>query len=79
MFWQHEYSNNTRGINARLAQGSTTMNWRTDQIGKNFAVVSFDLPARISKNLVAHVGYTAEVGRSKSSNQGINIGLRYEF
>ena len=55
------------------------MNWRTDKIGKDFAVVSFDLPARISKNLVAHAGYTAEVGRSKSSNQGVNIGLRYEF
>ena len=79
VFWQHEYSNNTRGINARLAQGSSSMNWQTDKIGKDFAVVSFDLPARISKNLVAHVGYTAEVGRSKSSNQGVNIGLRYEF
>jgi autotransporter-associated beta strand protein len=77
--WQHEFSNNTRGVNARLAQGSTTMNWRTDKIGQDFAVVSFDLPARVSKNLVAHVGYTAEVGRSKSSNQGINLGLRYEF
>ena len=46
------------------------MNFRTDKIGQNFAVVSFDLPARISKNLVAHVGYTAEVGRDKSSNHG---------
>jgi len=77
--WQHEFSNNTRGVNARLAQGSTTMNWRTDKIGQNFAVVSFDLPARVTKNLVAHVGYTAEVGRDKSSNQGVNLGLRYEF
>jgi outer membrane autotransporter protein len=77
--WQHEFSNDTRGVNARLAQGSATMNWRTDKIGKNFAVVSVDVPARISKNLVANIGYTAEVGRSKSSNQGINLGLRYEF
>jgi outer membrane autotransporter protein len=77
--WQHEFSNDTRGVDARLAQASTTMNWRTDKIGQNFAVVSVDVPARISKNLVANVGYTAEVGRSKSSNQGINLGLRYEF
>jgi outer membrane autotransporter protein len=77
--WQHEFSNDTRGVNARLAQGSATMNWRTDKIGQNFAVVSVDVPARISKNLVANIGYTAEVGRSKSSNQGINLGLRYEF
>jgi outer membrane lipase/esterase len=77
--WQHEFSNNTRGVNARLAQGSSTMNFRTDKIGQNFAVVSFDLPARVTKNLMANVGYTAEVGRSKSSNQGVNLGLRYEF
>jgi hypothetical protein len=55
------------------------MTFRTDRIGQNFAVVSADLPARISKNVVASVGYAAEVGRSKSSNMGINIGLRYEF
>ncbi|PIU53040.1 MAG: hypothetical protein COS90_08375 [Deltaproteobacteria bacterium CG07_land_8_20_14_0_80_60_11] len=77
--WQHEFSNNTRGVNARLAQGSTTMNFRTDKIGQNFAVVSFDLPARVTKNLVAHVGYTAEVGRDKISNQGVNLGLKYAF
>jgi outer membrane lipase/esterase len=77
--WQHEFADNTRGVNARLAQGSSTMTFRTDRIGQNFAVVSADLPARISKNVVASVGYAAEVGRSKSSNMGINIGLRYEF
>ena len=55
------------------------MNFRTDRIGQNFALISVDFPAKISKNLVANVGYTAEVGRSKSSNQGINLGLRYEF
>jgi outer membrane autotransporter protein len=77
--WQHEFSDNTRGVNARLAQGSSTMNFRTDKIGQDFAVVSFDLPAQVTKNLVGYVGYTAEVGRDKSSNQGVNLGLRYEF
>ena len=77
--WQHEYSDNTRGLNARLAQGSSTMNFRTDKLGRNFAVVSADVSARISKKFVAHVGYTAEVGRSNSSNQGVNVGLRFEF
>jgi len=77
--WQHEYSDNTRGLNARLAQGSSTMNFRTDTPGRDFAVVSADIPTRISKSLVANVGYTAEVGRSRSSNQGVNLGLKYEF
>ena len=77
--WQHEYSDNARGLNARLAQGSNTMNFRTDHLGRDFAVISADLSGRVSNNLVAHVGYTAEVGRSKSSNQGVNLGLRFEF
>jgi outer membrane autotransporter protein len=77
--WQHEYSDNTRGLNARLAQGSGTMNFRTDQPGRDFAVVSADISTRISKNLTANLSYTAEVGRSRSSNQGVNLGLRFEF
>jgi outer membrane autotransporter protein len=77
--WQHEFSDNLRGLNANFAQGSPTMNFRTDRIGQNFAVVSADLPARISQNLVAHVGYTAELARSKSSNMGVNLGLKFEF
>ena len=77
--WQHEFSDNTRGLNASLAQGSPALNFRTEKIGQNFAVVSFDLPARITKNFVAHAGYTAEVGRDKSSNMGVNVGLKYAF
>lgn len=79
VYWQHEYSDNTRGLNARLAQGSNTMNFRTDPIGRDFAVLSVDIGARLSKNIKVHAGYNAEIGRSRSSNQGANIGLRYEF
>jgi len=77
--WQHEFSNGTRGVDARLARGSATMNRRTDKIGQNFAVVSVDVPARISKNLVANLGFTADVGRAGSSNQGVNLGLTYRW
>jgi autotransporter-associated beta strand protein len=77
--WQHEYSNTTRDLNARLAQGSSPMNFRTDTPGRDFAVVNADISAKISKNLVANVSYNTEVGRSRSSNQGVNLGLRFEF
>ena len=49
--WQHEYSDNTRGLNARLAQGSSTMNFRTDQIGRDFAVVSAEVSGEILQKI----------------------------
>jgi len=77
--WQHEFSDNTRGLNASLAAGGSTIKFRNDRIGQDFALVSVDIPAKVTKNLVANVGYTAEVGRDKSSNMGANIGLKLKF
>ncbi|MFI5330529.1 MAG: autotransporter outer membrane beta-barrel domain-containing protein, partial [Desulfobaccales bacterium] len=77
--WQHEFSDNTRGLNASLAAGGSTMNFRTDKIGQDFALISVDVPAKVTKNLVANIGYTAEVGREKSSNMGVNIGLKLKW
>jgi uncharacterized protein YhjY with autotransporter beta-barrel domain len=77
--WQHEFSDNTRGLNASLAAGGSTINFRTNKTGQDFALVSLDVPAKITKNLVANVGYTAEVGRDKSTNMGVNIGLKLKW
>jgi GH18 family chitinase/uncharacterized protein with beta-barrel porin domain len=77
--WQHEFSDNTRGLNASLAAGGSTINFRTDRIGQDFALISLDVPAKITKNLVANVGYTAEVGRDKSTNMGVNLGLKLKW
>lgn len=78
--WQHEYSGNTRGLNASLAQGSSNMTFRTvSNPGKNFAVVGAEVSARFSKRFVANIGYTGEVGRSNASNHMLNAGLRFEF
>ncbi|MCK9376583.1 MAG: hypothetical protein M0P73_10575 [Syntrophobacterales bacterium] len=77
--WQHEFSDNTRGLNASLAAGGSTINFQTDRIGQDFALISLDVPAKITKNLVANVGYTAEVGRDKSTNMGVNIGLKLKW
>ena len=77
--WQHEYSDNTRGVDARLAIGGSPMSFQTSQAGKDFAVVGVDLSAKFTKNITANVGYTAEVGRSNSTNMGVNVGLRIAF
>jgi outer membrane autotransporter protein len=77
--WQHEYSDNARGLDARLAQGSSTISLRIQDAGRNFAVLGANPTARFSKRVTADVGYTAEVGRSHSSNMGVNVGLRIAF
>ncbi|OGP71574.1 MAG: hypothetical protein A2Y80_02860 [Deltaproteobacteria bacterium RBG_13_58_19] len=62
------------GAQTSLAAGGSTINFRTDKTGQDV-----DLPAKVTQNLVANVGYTAEVGRDKSSNMGVNLGLCYKF
>ncbi|WP_041283719.1 autotransporter outer membrane beta-barrel domain-containing protein [Desulfobacca acetoxidans] len=77
--WQHEFSNNTRGLSASLAAGGSIINFQTVKIGQDFALISLNIPAKVTRNLVANVGYTAEVGRDHSSNMGANIGLKWRL
>ena len=78
-FYQHEFSNGSRGLNASLSQGSSTFNFQTDAAKRNFAVVGASVTVGLKKNLYAQVNYNAEVGRGNSTAQYVNAGLRYEF
>jgi outer membrane autotransporter protein len=77
--WQHEYSDKTRGLDARLAQGSSNIALQTQEAGRDFAVVGVDLSAKFTKNIGANLGYTAELGRTHSTNMGVNVGLKISF
>jgi autotransporter-associated beta strand protein len=77
-FYQHEFANGSRGLNASLSQGST-FTWQTDAAGQNFALVGASLTAGLRENLYAQVNFNAEVGRRNATAQFINAGLRYEF
>lgn len=78
-FYQHEFSNGSRSLNANLSQGSSTFNFQSDAAKRNFAVVGANVTVGIKKNLYAQVNYNAEVGRGNSTAQYVNAGLRYEF
>jgi len=78
-FYQHEFSNNSRGLDARLAQGSATMTFTTANPARDFAVVGGDITAFFSKKASAYVNYNAEVGRTNSSAHFISGGFRWEF
>ncbi|MFI5329738.1 MAG: autotransporter outer membrane beta-barrel domain-containing protein, partial [Desulfobaccales bacterium] len=78
-FYQHEFANGSRGLNASLSQGSSTFNFQTDAAQRNFALVGASVTVGLKKNLYAQVNYNAEVGRSNSTVQYVDAGLRLEF
>jgi uncharacterized protein with beta-barrel porin domain len=78
-FYQHEFANGGRGLNASLSQGSSSFTWQTDAAGQNFALVGASLTAGLRENLYAQVNFNAEVGRRNATAQFFNVGLRYEF
>ena len=78
-FYQHEFANGSRGLNASLSQGGSTFTWQTNAAGQNFALVGASLTAGLKENLYAQVNYNAEVGRRNATAQFVNAGLRYEF
>jgi autotransporter-associated beta strand protein len=78
-FYQHECSKNSRGLDARLSQGSSTLTFTTDEPQRNFALVGGNVTVFVSKNLSARVDYNAEVGRGNSTVHQVNAGLRWNF
>ena len=78
-FYQHEFANGSRNLNASLSQGSSSFSFQTDAAKRNFALVGVSVTAGLRKNLYAQVKFNAEVGRTGSTAQSINAGLRYEF
>jgi outer membrane autotransporter protein len=78
-FYQHEFANGSRGLNASLSQGSSTFNFQTDATKRNYALVGASVTVGLKQNLYAQANYNAEVGRGNSTVQYVNAGLRFEF
>ena len=77
--WQHEFSNSSRGLDARLSQGSSTFTWQTDKPRRDFAVVGGNVTMGIKKNLNLRLDYNAEVERGNYTCHNGSAGLRWEF
>ncbi len=78
-FYEHEFANGSRGLDARLSQGGSAFNFQTDAAKRNFAVVGASLTLGLKENLMLQVDYNAELGRGNYTAHFINAGLRYEF
>ena len=77
--YQHEYSNNSRGLDARLSQAGSTFTFKTDNSHRNFAVVGANVNILTKKNLKVQLDYNAEVGRGNSTAHYVSAGVHWEF
>ena len=78
-FYQHEFSNHSRGLDARLSQGSSTLTFLTDEPKRDFALVGGNINVFIGKRLSAMLNYNAQLERGNNTVQQINAGLRWNF
>jgi fibronectin-binding autotransporter adhesin len=78
-FYQHEFANNSRGLDARLPQTGTNFSYTTVSPRRDFAVVGAGVAVGLKKNLFVQANYNAEVGRGSSTNHYVSAGLRWEF
>lgn len=59
--YQHEFSNSSRGLDARLSQAGSTFAFTTDTPHRNFAVVGANANMLTRQNLKVQLDYNAEV------------------
>jgi autotransporter-associated beta strand protein len=77
--YQHEYSDNSRGLDARLSQAGNTFSFQTDSPHRNFAVVGASINILTQKNFQVQLDYNAEVGRGNYTAHYVSAGLRWQL
>ncbi len=75
--YQHGFSDNSRGLDARFGGGST-FTWQTSQPRRDFAVVGASVTI-FKKGFSGQLTYNAEVGRGNYLAHLVNAGLRWQF
>jgi outer membrane autotransporter protein len=78
-FYQHEYSDSSRTLDARLSQVGSAFTFLSGEPHRNFAVLGADVTIATKKNLKVQLDYNAEVGRGNYTAHYISAGLRWEF
>jgi uncharacterized protein with beta-barrel porin domain len=78
-FYQHEFSNDSRGLDAHLTSASNSFSFQTNEPERNFAVLGANVTMFTRQNLSAYINYNAEVGRENSSTHYLGAGVRLGF
>jgi outer membrane autotransporter protein len=78
-FYQHEFANHSRGLDARLAQAGSTFNFTTDSPQRDFAILGAGVAVSLNKNLTVQANYNVELGRGNYTPHFISAGFRWQF
>ncbi|MDA8308103.1 MAG: autotransporter domain-containing protein, partial [Deltaproteobacteria bacterium] len=77
--YAHEFSNDSRGLDASLNGIGTPFTFQTQQLGRNFAIVGGSLTMFSGKNFSVQLDSNAEVGRDNYAAYTVDAGLRFHF
>ena len=77
--YQHEFLNDSRSIEARLAQGGDVFQVTTDKPSRNFALVGLGLAAKLGGSASLNFGYEAQVGQNNYIAHSIEGGISLYF
>lgn len=77
--YAHEFSNDSRGLDASLNGIGTPFTFQTQQLGRNFAVVGASLTMFSGKNFSVQLDSNAELGRDNYAAYTVDAGLRFHF
>jgi outer membrane autotransporter protein len=78
-FYQHEFANHSRGLDAHLSQSGSTFNVTTDSPQRDFAVLGAGVAVNLKKNVSLQANYNVELGRGNYTPHFISAGFRLEF
>jgi outer membrane autotransporter protein len=78
-FYQHEFANASRTLDARLSQAGGAFSFQTEAPTRNFAVLGAGLEVQCGEKFFLQATYNAEVGREHTTAHYLNAGLRWEF
>ncbi|MGA7579637.1 MAG: autotransporter domain-containing protein [Desulfobaccales bacterium] len=78
-FYQHEYCDGSRTLDAHLSGAGNGFDFVTDAAHRNFAVLGADVTSAAKNNLKVQLDYNAEVGRGNYTAHYVSAGLRWQF
>jgi len=78
-FYQHEFANNSRGLNARLAKAGSAIGFQTDSARQDFVVLGAGFALYQKKNVSLQANYNLEFSRGSYTAHVLSAGLRWGF
>ncbi len=77
--WWHEYANDQRQVEARLAQGSDAFGVRSESSPRNAAVIGAGLQVLFPNNVTLSIDYQTQPGGSTWDAHSLSAGLNWYF